>query len=513
MKAISPAVEAPPGTSGSTSLPTRALDWVRPDSFFRLGLVLALYALASVGGYFLNHVITISDILWPANGLLLAFLLPIARRYWTSYLAPSIVINIAAHLVFHYSFNRSLLFSVANTIEILIAGLLINHGDGIRPDLTHFRTLVRFVGFGVLLAPIASTTFIEAVLILWTYPRHPHLLTSWVIGDVMGMALMTPLILAMDKRGLARIFTPPRLWETLVILFGVGGLSTAVFFQPALPISFLLIPALLMAVFRLRATGGALAVAVIAAPAITLIVRTHGAFSISGVAINHHGCFLLQLFLCVCVVTVYAVEAALSGRDKLLDDTTSVSEADAASMQDYATGLANRVYFDRQLARNWQNALRDQSPLSLLIVDIDHFKLYNDHYGHLAGDECLRRIAAVLAGSSKRSTDTVARYGGEEFALLLPRSNASGAMILAERIRQAVADAQLPNIPYTAGIVTVSIGIATMDPNSDENPAQFIQRADRALHEAKKAGRNRTKAWKSLTETQIEHSELQTEAR
>lgn len=517
MKALSPVVEAhvgkPGPASGAASSPTRPIDWVLSDSLLRFSLVLAFYTAASAGGNAFNRAAAASDIVWPANGLLLAFLLPIARRYWTSYLAASIVLNIVVHLFFHYSFSRSLLFSIANTIEILIAGLLISD-DGIRPDLTNLRTLARFLGFGVLLAPIASTGFLEMVLTLWTYPRHPHLLLDWVVGDVMGMALMTPLILAIDKPGLARIFAPARRWETLAILFGIGALSTAVFLQTALPIDFLILPALLFAVFRLRAAGGALAIVFLAAPAVFLIVLPHGALSISGVALKHHGSFILQLFLCVCVVLVYAIEAAFGSRDKLFEEMTSAShEADAAATHDYATGLANRASFERQLARNWQSAMRDQSPLSLLIVDIDHFKLYNDHYGHLAGDECLRRIAAILAGSSKRSTDTVARYGGEEFALLLPRSNASGAMILSERIRQAVADAQLPHLPYTAGIVTVSIGIATMIPVLDEDSSHLIHCADRALYEAKKNGRNRSESWEACMEAEIDQPEPQPQPR
>jgi diguanylate cyclase (GGDEF)-like protein len=177
--------------------------------------------------------------------------------------------------------------------------------------------------------------------------------------------------------------------------------------------------------------------------------------------------------------------------------TAAFHEADAKATQDYATGLANRFTFDRQLAIEWQNAARQKASLALLMVDIDHFKLYNDHYGHLAGDDCLRRIAEILAGSALRASDTVARYGGEEFAVILPRASTQAAIALAERVRQLVADAQLPHMPYTAGIVTVSIGVAAMQPDTAVNETILIQCADRALYAAKRAGRNRVEAWQS----------------
>jgi diguanylate cyclase (GGDEF)-like protein len=506
MKALSPAVNAGPGRPSDSSLLARTFDVVRPDSVTRFATVLLLYIGASWGGNALTRTPAVADLIWPANGMLLAFLLPIARRYWTSYLASSIVVNIAVHLAFGFSPGRAILFTVANTIEVVIAASLLATPDHRKPDLTSLRTLARFLLFGVLLAPLASTGFIEMVLAAWSYPRHPQLLTNWFTGDVMGMALMTPLFLAIDKTELTNLFLPKKRWETIGIFAAIALVSIVVFTQTGLPIDFLIIPVLLVAVFRLRAAGAAISILLMAAPAVYMTERAHGVFMLSGATLSQHGFFILQLFLCVNLVIVYAVNAALGIRDKIHQEITAAfHEADAMATQDYATGLANRFSFDRQLALDWQTAAKQQNSLALLMLDIDHFKLYNDHYGHLAGDECLRRIATILADASLRSSDLVARYGGEEFAVILPRASAQGAVTLAERIRQLVADAQLPHLPYTPGIVTVSIGVAAMVPDAEaeEDETTLIQCADRALYAAKRAGRNRVETYQNCL--QIEY--------
>ena len=498
MKALSPTVNAGSGKPSESSLLTRALGMVRPDSLPRFAIVMLLYLGASWGGNALTRSPAVADLIWPANGLLLAFLLPIARRYWTSYLLGSIAVNIAVHLAFGFSTGRTYLYTIANTVEVLIAAALLARRDGQKPDLTNLSTLGRFILFGVLLAPLASTGFMEMVLAIWIYPRHPQVLANWFTGDVMGIALMTPLFLAIDKDELIALFSRKKWMETIGIFAAITLVSIAVFTQTELPLDFLIIPVLLVAVFRLRLTGAAIGILLMAAPAVYMTERARGAFMLSGAALEHHGFLILQLFLLVNVVIVYAVSSALGTRDRIHKEITAAfHEADAMATQDYATGLANRFTFDRQLAIEWQNAALQKASLALLMVDIDHFKLYNDHYGHLAGDDCLRRIAEILANSSIRASDLVARYGGEEFAVILPRLSTQAAVALAERVRQLVADAQLPHMPYTAGIVTVSIGVAAMQPDTAINETVLIQCADRALYAAKRAGRNRVEAWQS----------------
>lgn len=159
---------------------------------------------------------------------------------------------------------------------------------------------------------------------------------------------------------------------------------------------------------------------------------------------------------------------------------------------DPLTGIANRRRFDAYLGAEWARAARDEQPLSLIMVDVDHFKRYNDRYGHVVGDQCLSQIAATLQGAVQRPADLVARYGGEEFACVLPGTDLAGAEQTAERIRAAIEHLALPHPDSpVAGHVTISLGVATLFPHAEESSTSLIEAADRALYEAKQRGRNR----------------------
>jgi len=162
------------------------------------------------------------------------------------------------------------------------------------------------------------------------------------------------------------------------------------------------------------------------------------------------------------------------------------------SSLDGLTGIANRRSFDEALAREWARAQREGRPLSLLMMDIDHFKAYNDHHGHLAGDGCLAEVAGTIAAAVRRAGDHAARYGGEEFAVILPNADAVAAAKVAEKIRASVAALELPHgASDTAAFVTLSVGVATLTPLRTLQASELIAAADRALYQAKHAGRNR----------------------
>lgn len=160
---------------------------------------------------------------------------------------------------------------------------------------------------------------------------------------------------------------------------------------------------------------------------------------------------------------------------------------------DGLTQVANRRHFNEYLELQWREALREQTPLSLILCDVDHFKNYNDHYGHLAGDDCLKTVARTLGEMIQRPDDLMARYGGEEFAMILPRTNLTGAAYIAESIRQRVFGLQLAHgSSATADVVTLSLGVASIVPTSvSQSSQQLINQADQALYRAKEAGRNR----------------------
>lgn len=162
------------------------------------------------------------------------------------------------------------------------------------------------------------------------------------------------------------------------------------------------------------------------------------------------------------------------------------------STTDELTGIANRRRFDEALATEWQRGGRQNDPLSLLMLDIDHFKLYNDHYGHLAGDECLRRVSRLLGGGVRRAGELVARYGGEEFVVLLPNTDLDLAQTIAQRCMEQVREAAIPHgRSPTADILTLSIGVACTVPDGARAPDTLVREADAALYRAKDAGRNR----------------------
>jgi len=161
------------------------------------------------------------------------------------------------------------------------------------------------------------------------------------------------------------------------------------------------------------------------------------------------------------------------------------------SASDGLTGIANRRFFDTMLEREWRRSRRTGQSLSLILCDIDFFKQYNDKLGHLAGDDCLRRVAETLSASLARGGDAPARYGGEEFVVILPETPLHGALIVAEKARQAICDLKIPHPTSPHGCVTMSMGIAEWLPGENDAPGQLIQAADQALYQAKAAGRNR----------------------
>ncbi|HPW27866.1 MAG TPA: diguanylate cyclase [Rhodoferax sp.] len=161
---------------------------------------------------------------------------------------------------------------------------------------------------------------------------------------------------------------------------------------------------------------------------------------------------------------------------------------------DGLSGVFNRRYFDQQLGVEWARSTRSSSPLSAIMIDVDHFKLFNDCYGHQAGDDCLRQIAVTLKTSLKRPADLVARYGGEEFACILPDTPFSDAMGLANELERKVRALSIPHAQSSvAHVVTVSVGVATRTLDSVDDQAALIGLADAQLYEAKQSGRGRVR--------------------
>jgi len=201
--------------------------------------------------------------------------------------------------------------------------------------------------------------------------------------------------------------------------------------------------------------------------------------------------FLVAVGFIFAAFVLYGARAALL-HNRFLQTQQALEQArdrlEEMALQDGLTGIPNRRCFDQRLASEWSRAHRHRRPLSLLLVDVDHFKRINDTHGHLAGDECLKHIAHSLRSALHRAGDLVARYGGEEFAILLPETESDGAFNIADNIRVALEQAT----PSCTGCpITVSVGVTTWEGHDETPPAQILETADKALYNAKQNGRNR----------------------
>lgn len=184
----------------------------------------------------------------------------------------------------------------------------------------------------------------------------------------------------------------------------------------------------------------------------------------------------------------------ISERKKAEEKVTRLQrELEALSFKDGLTGVANRRRFDSNMDIEWASARRGAQPLSLIMLDLDFFKQYNDHYGHTQGDDCLKNLAQALNLAANRPRDIVARFGGEEFALLLPETDENAALKIAERCQREIEKLHIPHAASAVGkFVTVSMGVGTtQQPSAETEPKRFIEAVDRLLYKAKLNGRNR----------------------
>ncbi|NMG67769.1 diguanylate cyclase [Azoarcus indigens] len=172
---------------------------------------------------------------------------------------------------------------------------------------------------------------------------------------------------------------------------------------------------------------------------------------------------------------------------------TLQQELEALSYRDGLTGVANRRMFDTVFDLEWARARQNRQPLSVILADVDHFKEYNDHYGHLAGDDSLKLVAQALGSAAARARDFVARFGGEEFAIVLPEADAAAGSLIAERCRQAIAELAIPHAAI-GGRLSISLGVGTLIPNAEDDPRRFLDQVDGALYAAKDRGRDRVES-------------------
>lgn len=235
-------------------------------------------------------------------------------------------------------------------------------------------------------------------------------------------------------------------------------------------------------------------------PIIFLTARTGDEDLEKGISVGGDDYLIKPVSETVLAAKVRAMQRIAQMRYSLLVLTRKLDEANQEltrlSSLDGLTAISNRRQFDETLLREWRRASRQGKPMGLLLCDVDFFKQFNDGYGHQVGDECLKAVARTLKGTLRRPTDLVARYGGEEFAVVLPDTDITGALQVAESMRAAVENLRITHrFSRANGVVTISIGSAAVIPGrTDAGSVKLLKAADDALYQAKQAGRNRIAA-------------------
>jgi diguanylate cyclase (GGDEF)-like protein/PAS domain S-box-containing protein len=557
------------------------------------------------------------SILWPSTGLLIGILLCLPRKQWPLYIALGFVTDLLVNwsLPTHIPLGGMLYLAGCNVVEVSLAAWLLKPTLTPQPYLTRPGQLIRFLGYGVVLAPAIASLLASCCLSGSFGKPTLHSFQLWFTADALGISIVTPLYLGLRRRA---PFSN-RAWYEVVLLFvSLCAISFLVFWQTSLPILFVIFPLLLLVEVRLGLAGSAIGLLAISIIGGYSTAIGHGPIGLTHFTSLSLRTLTMQFFAFVCMMVVYIMEVVLAERnrlefnlsaselrfrllaegshdiimlqdlertrqyvspaaEKLLgwapheflpmdcrqllhpDDFAGVqalydeclagkafntmdyrfkkrdggylwleanlvlhrdAETDAAAgfinvLRDISsrkaaedelnralglaeslasidglTGVANRRSFDEFFQGEWLRAIRARAPISLLMIDVDHFKRYNDTYGHVSGDNCLRLIVEAIGTCIHRPTDLLARYGGEEFVVVLPNTDANGAESIAEQIRTTLEMRQVPHRDNPHGVVTVSIGCATQTPKPRSLSTELVEIADEALYRAKSAGRN-----------------------
>jgi diguanylate cyclase (GGDEF)-like protein/PAS domain S-box-containing protein len=587
--------------------------WSRRHGFaLRLGACFCSVTLATVFVGFAPE----ANLIWVANGLLLAYLLLAPQRRWPAYLLAGLAAQFAGSLIVNPHWLVNLAMGLLNVGEAAMAALLLRGRSRDLPRFTNYAYLTRFVGLGVLAAPLATSLVYAAIAPLWRHEAYWPAVLEWVTADSLGIAVATPACVAIFQSRFRNTAKRQRNWVYLALLAAVTLVS---FSQHQVPLQLFIYPLLLVVLLRMGLGWSAIATLFVAGVGSWFTGHGQGPFTQYKSFGPREPVILLQVFIATEMFMIYAVSVVLEShqaaerslrkvaalhtlvtencRDAILivdsdgyasfvspamqrmtgwkpeemmklggrgvvhpEDLSRIAEVvsglragaegamteyrvrkrdgkyiwmeaslrafvdpvtgvasgtlnivrditerklaeqelqaayravEALAVVDPLTGVANRRRLDQCLTTEWRRGLRERRPLSLLLIDADQFKSYNDTYGHPRGDSCLKQIAEAAQDVVGRPGDLVARYGGEEFAIVLPDTDDIGAMQIAGEICEALRRRRLPHSVNPYGFVTISVGCATVVPGLGQHVETLVQAADEALYAAKQSGRNR----------------------
>ncbi len=467
--------------------------WTSPPA--RFVIIALLIGLITIGGLDLSQRAGRIATIWPANGALLGILLTNRPTRWPAFLLMGFAANLGMTWIWGYPFDVCLRFSLVNAFEVTIASTVLWRLVGPNCDLSRPESLWRFAFAAGLLAPTLAVILNVGLAHLFADNRSVANFVASFLAHALGLVTATPVALAVRRKELLPLLGPQRAKGTVVAFAILLATTSVVFAQSRYPLLFLILPPLVLVVFRCGLAGGALGLLLATLVSIGFTVVGTGPTSIIVNVTTLERIMVVQTFAATSGILVLTLAAILAQRDGVQRDLLAAKEElTRLASTDALTGLHNRRRLDEALAEETRRAERSRAPLSLLLIDVDRFKAFNDHYGHLGGDECLQHIAATIRSFGRRPGDLVARYGGEELAVLLPETDARGALMVGEEIRKAIEALDLPHVgnETCGGRVTVSIGVATAASTQlSYKPEVLIGGADQLLYEAKRTGRNK----------------------
>jgi diguanylate cyclase (GGDEF)-like protein len=439
----------------------------------------------------------------PQNGVVLALLLKTRRRLWPWIVLGYVVALSQGMRAVPADPHIGTLGIFGNLAEVGIAAFALPPYRSLKQWLQERRLLPAFLGYAMLLGPVLMAAATALRVSAASAGNAGLDVPFWgrvrtiAFAEALGMALATSLVLVLLNQDTYALFRWRALPQT-VALFCLSAGTTWVIFEFGASSSLLLAPLAVLVVlaFRLGLRGAILGLGISCATAVGYVLREQQ--SLSGVAhgspallaANVQTCFALAILVILPLGVTLANKRYLE--DRLGD---AHGELDRLKSLDRLTGVPNRKRFDLVLDREWQRAVRDPKPVALLMVEVDDFDLYQEHYGPQAGDECLRLVAAKMAGQPHRVYDLVSRFDGGKFTVLLPGAPGEAVDRIAEEFRAEIAGQEWPHQWSPFERITVSVGWAAMVPAERSSPDALIAAAESALLLAKENGKNRVEGF------------------